>query len=149
MAGKAFPAFPAHAHPQFYVSGKRPVQLHNKGHFFGNKVTLPCPVTTVLKCWRIFRAPTWKLRRLQVLWLFWGWIQIPRGSSLFREDSLFVTSLTSWPLTASTWNTRYLHVDVKIWHGNQILVPMITVRVACYFDNCNKKCRLGIYWIWN
>ena len=24
-AGKTFPAFPAHAHPQFYVSGKRPM----------------------------------------------------------------------------------------------------------------------------
>ena len=26
-AGKTFPAFPAHAHPQFYVSGKRPMVL--------------------------------------------------------------------------------------------------------------------------
>ena len=25
VAGKTFPAFPAHAHPQFYVSGKRPI----------------------------------------------------------------------------------------------------------------------------
>ena len=25
VAGKTFPAFPAHAHPQFYVSGKRPM----------------------------------------------------------------------------------------------------------------------------
>ena len=27
VAGKTFPAFPAHAHPQFYVSGKRPMLL--------------------------------------------------------------------------------------------------------------------------
>ena len=27
VAGKTFPAFPAHAHPQFYVSGKRPIGL--------------------------------------------------------------------------------------------------------------------------
>ena len=25
MAGKTFPSFPVHAHPQFYVSGKRPI----------------------------------------------------------------------------------------------------------------------------
>ena len=25
VTGKTFPAFPAHAHPQFYVSGKRPI----------------------------------------------------------------------------------------------------------------------------
>ena len=25
VAGKTFPAFPAHGHPQFYVSGKRPI----------------------------------------------------------------------------------------------------------------------------
>ena len=25
VAGKAFPAFPAHAHPQFYAPGKRPI----------------------------------------------------------------------------------------------------------------------------
>ena len=27
VAGKTFPAFPAHAHPQFYVSGKRPMAI--------------------------------------------------------------------------------------------------------------------------
>ena len=27
VAEKTFPAFPAHAHPQFYVSGKRPIRL--------------------------------------------------------------------------------------------------------------------------
>ena len=26
VTGKTFPAFPAHAHPQFYVSGKRPME---------------------------------------------------------------------------------------------------------------------------
>ena len=33
--GKTFPAFPAHAHPQFYVSGKRPMQFStdpNRSH---------------------------------------------------------------------------------------------------------------------
>ena len=29
-AGKTFPAFPAHAHPQFYVFGKRPMIYHAK-----------------------------------------------------------------------------------------------------------------------
>ena len=30
LAGKTFPAFPAHAHPQFYASGKRPMGVHNR-----------------------------------------------------------------------------------------------------------------------
>ena len=30
LAGKTFPAFPAHAHPQFYLSRKRPIE---EGHF--------------------------------------------------------------------------------------------------------------------
>ena len=29
VTGKTFPAFPAHAHPQFYVSGKRPMIMSN------------------------------------------------------------------------------------------------------------------------
>ena len=28
VTGKTFPAFPAHAHPQFYVSGKRPMVMY-------------------------------------------------------------------------------------------------------------------------
>ena len=28
VMGKTFPAFPAHVHPQFYVSGKRPMDCH-------------------------------------------------------------------------------------------------------------------------
>ena len=28
--GETFPAFPAHAHPQFYVSGKRPIENHER-----------------------------------------------------------------------------------------------------------------------
>ena len=31
VAGKTFPAFPAHAHPQFYVFGKRPMVSHSGG----------------------------------------------------------------------------------------------------------------------
>ena len=30
VAGKTFPAFPAHVHPQFYVSGKRPMETHSR-----------------------------------------------------------------------------------------------------------------------
>ena len=33
VAGKTFQAFPARAHPQFYVSGKRPMKLSNDGQF--------------------------------------------------------------------------------------------------------------------
>ena len=29
--GKTFPALPGHAHPQFYVSGKRPITVRNQG----------------------------------------------------------------------------------------------------------------------
>ena len=29
VTGKTFPAFPAHAHPQFCVSGKRPIDRHH------------------------------------------------------------------------------------------------------------------------
>ena len=33
VAGKTFQAFPARAHPQFYVSGKRPMKFSNDGQF--------------------------------------------------------------------------------------------------------------------
>ena len=29
VAGKTFPAFPAHAHPKFYLSGKRPIKMYS------------------------------------------------------------------------------------------------------------------------
>ena len=32
VTGKTFPAFPAHAHPQFCVSGKRPMQFSIRTH---------------------------------------------------------------------------------------------------------------------
>ena len=35
VTGKTFPAFPAHAHPQFYVSGKRPMELVIDHHCIG------------------------------------------------------------------------------------------------------------------
>ena len=33
VTGKTFPVFPAHAHPQFYVSGKRPIVRQSTGGF--------------------------------------------------------------------------------------------------------------------
>ena len=36
VTGKTFPAFPAHAHPQFCVSGKRPIEAETHGRSFAD-----------------------------------------------------------------------------------------------------------------
>ena len=38
VAGKTFPAFPAHAHPQFYLSGKRPMGTNVNMHRYSTWV---------------------------------------------------------------------------------------------------------------
>ena len=55
VTGKTFPAFPAHAHPQFCVSGKRPI-VRKHGDFLKHKVlsncAFPSPTSTRLECRR-------------------------------------------------------------------------------------------------
>ena len=45
MTGKTFPAFPAHAHLQFCVSGKRPIPYHiTPQHITSHHVTVPADI---------------------------------------------------------------------------------------------------------
>ena len=48
VAGKTFPAFPAHAHPQFYVSGKRPMHTWLGTFKLPNPVCKPLLLSSVL-----------------------------------------------------------------------------------------------------
>ena len=43
--GKTFPAFPAHAHPQFYVYGKRPISCNTNNLVI--KLSTNCPFSTI------------------------------------------------------------------------------------------------------
>ena len=51
MTGKTFPAYPAHAHPQFCVSGKRPM-----GKPCPHPMHIKCCSTRVLSLWLIWHV---------------------------------------------------------------------------------------------
>ena len=58
VAGKTFPAFPAHAHMQFYVSGKRPMQ--RQGYSGKMPESLPSPdhhQSRYWHCWSSILRP--------------------------------------------------------------------------------------------
>ena len=63
VTGKMFPAFPAHAHPQFCVSGKRPIMITRLIGIF-------IAITNDAICSRIFKdfiISRWRWRKLMLL----------------------------------------------------------------------------------
>ena len=69
VAGKTFPAFPAHAHPQFYVSGKKP---------------MPFLILSLSNTWEAFQCVEFtQSPSHSLLWHYFVWLYMTSDPSNF------------------------------------------------------------------
>ena len=86
--GKTFPASPAHAHPQFRVSGKRPIKWLGSKQFYFYRYVFPC---TIMKLWSTRKTACYVAVKYAQRHSRRQWI-----TSMFSPTTTFPVMISRW-----------------------------------------------------
>ena len=143
MTGKTFPAFPAHAHPQFCVSGKRPMEkivthsprpiylsyerrmgflmalIYNNNHCFlwDIRPTQPCPLSYMYIYSFIYlfrKAGTGNANRARATAAVFNWWNV----DFFLSILFYQVTIGGHWIPINHWTTRIRHYfphDLRHW----------------------------------